>query len=119
MLPLKLMLMIFTNKIPDSEEYGFLVKLSDDVPKSQDECFDVSRDHPEEEIGVIQSYNSESLNKPLLKFGEIEIQLNQFVTIDNTSHGKAKHEILGYIGSKEEILDVIEKYLGIMNPDLF
>ncbi|MHA2289392.1 MAG: DUF6786 family protein [Promethearchaeota archaeon] len=109
----------YTLKIPDSEEYGFLVKLSNDVPKSQKECFDVSRDHPEEEIGVIQSYNSESLDKPLLKFGEIEMQLNQFETIDNTSHSKAKHEILGYIGSKEEILDVIEKFLGIKNPDFF
>lgn len=106
-------------KISDSEEYGFLVKLADDIPKSQKECFDVSRDHPEEEIGVVQSFNSESLNKPLLKFGEIELQLNQFETLENTSHGKAKHQILGYIGSKEEILDVIEKYLGISNPDLF
>ena len=106
-------------KIPESEEYGFLVKLSEDIPKSQEECFDVSRDHPEEEIGVIQSYNSESLNKPSLKFGEIELQLNQFETIDNTSHGKAKHQIYGYIGSKEEILKTVEKYLGITNPSLF
>jgi len=106
-------------EIPDSEEYGFLVKLSDDIPKSQGECFDVSRDHPEEEIGVIQSYNSESLNKPSLKFGEIELQLNKFETIDNTSHCKAKHQILGYIGSKEEILKVVEKYLGITSPSLF
>jgi hypothetical protein len=106
-------------KIPDSEEYGFLVKLSDDIPKSQGECFDVSKEHPEDEIGVIQSYNSESLNKPSLKFGEIELQLNQFKAIDNTSHGKAKHQICGYIGSKEEILMVVEKYLGITNPSLF
>ena len=106
-------------KIPDSEEYGFLVKLSEDIPKSQEECFDVSRDHPEDEIGVIQSYNSESLNKASLKFGEIELQLNKFETIENTSHGKAKHQILGYFGSKEEILNVIEKILGISNPNLF
>jgi hypothetical protein len=106
-------------KIPDSEEYGFLVKLSDDIPKSQEECFDLARDHPEGEIGVIQSFNSESLDKPTFKFGEIEMQLNQFETIDNTSLGKAKHQILGYIGSKEEILDVIEKYLGIIDPELF
>jgi len=109
----------YTLKIPDSEDYGFLVKLSDDVPKSQEECFDVSRDHPEEEIGVIQSFNSESLNKPLLKFGEIEMQLNQFETIDNASLGKAKHQILGYIGSKEEIIEVVEKYLGINHPKLY
>lgn len=106
-------------RIPDSDEFGFLVKSSDDVPKSQEECFDVSRDHPDEEIGVIQSYNSESVNKPLLNFGEIELQLNQYTTIDNTSHGKAIHQILGYIGSKDEILNVIEKFLGISNPNLF
>ena len=106
-------------KIPDSGEYGFLVKLSNDIPKTQDDCFDVSRDHPESEIGVIQSYNSESPNKPSLKYGEIELQLSQFETIDNASHGKARHQIIGYIGSKEEVLEVVEKYLGIANPSLF
>ncbi|TFG21341.1 MAG: hypothetical protein EU529_13655 [Promethearchaeota archaeon] len=105
--------------IPDSDDYGFLVKLSDDVPKSQDQCFDVARDHPESEIGVIQSYNSDSPNKPMSEYGEIELQLNLFETIDNTSHGKAKHQLFGYMGSKEDILDVVEKYLGIINPKLF
>jgi len=106
-------------KMPDSEDYGFLTKLSDDIPKTQNECFDVARDHPDSEIGVIQSYNSESPEKPLLNFGEIELQLNQFKTIDNISHGKAKHQIFGYIATKEEILEVIKKYLGIENPFLF
>ena len=106
-------------KIPESEDYGFLVKLSDDIPKNQNECFDVSRDHPDSEIGVIQSYNSESPDKPLLNFGEIELQLNLFETIDNASHGKAKHQLFGYIGTKQEILNVVEKYLGINNPFLF
>jgi len=106
-------------KIPDFEEYGFIVKLSNDIPKIQDECFDVSRDHPDSEIGVVQSYNSESPDKPILNFGEIELQLNQFNTIDNASHGKANHQIFGYIGTKNEILNVVEKYLGIENPILF
>ncbi|MBY9021503.1 MAG: hypothetical protein KGD67_10610 [Candidatus Lokiarchaeota archaeon] len=106
-------------KIPDSEDYGFIVKLSEDIPKNQTECFDVSRDHPESEIGVIQSYNSESPDKPLLNFGEIELQLNCFETIDNTSHGKAKHHLFAYVGTKEEILSVVKKYLGIENPLLF
>ncbi|MFX1358157.1 MAG: DUF6786 family protein [Promethearchaeota archaeon] len=106
-------------KIPNSDEFGFLVKLSDDIPRSQEDCFDISRDHPEGEIGVIQSYNSESPNKPLLRYGEIELQLNKFETVDNTSHGKAKHQLFGYIGNKDEILGVIEKYLGISNPSLF
>ena len=106
-------------KIPDSEEYGFIVKLSDDIPKTQDDCFDVSRDHPNSEIGIIQSYNSESPDKPSLNFGEIEIQLNQFQAIENASHGKAKHQLFAYIGTKEEILRVVEKYLRIDSPYLF
>lgn len=106
-------------KMPESEEYGFLIKLSDDIPKSQDECFDVSRDHLNSEIGVIQSYNAESPNKPQLNYGEIELQLNPFETIENTSHCKAKHQLFGYVGSKDEILNVIEKYLGISEPKLF
>ena len=106
-------------KIPDSEEYGFIVKLSDDIPKNQNECFDVSRDHPKSEIGVIQSYNSESPDKSSLNFGEIEIQLNLFQAIDNASHGKAKHQLFAYIGSKEEILIVVNKYLRIDSPFLF
>ena len=95
------------------------MKLSNDIPKIQDECFDVSRDHPDSEIGVVQSYNSESPDKPILNFGEIELQLNQFNTIDNASHGKSNHQIFGYIGTKNEILNVVEKYLGIENPILF
>jgi hypothetical protein len=106
-------------KIPDSEDYGCLIKLTDDIPQTQDECFDIARDHPDLEIGVIQSYNSESPEKPLLRFGEVELQLSMFKTIDNTSHEKAKHQLLAYIGSKEEIFDVLEKYLGISNPHLF
>ncbi|MFX1425377.1 MAG: DUF6786 family protein [Promethearchaeota archaeon] len=106
-------------KIPNSEEFGFIVKLTSDIPKTQDECFDVARDYPNSEIGVIQSYNSESPDKPFLNFGEIEIQLNAFKTIDNASHGKAQHQIYGYIGSEEGILKTIKKYLGIDNPILF
>ena len=107
-------------KIPDSDYYGFIVKLSDDLPHSQVDCFDTARDHPNSEIGVIQSYNSESPEKPrILKYGEIELQLNKFNTIDNASHGKATHQVIGYVGEKDEILDTVEKYLGINQPYLF
>lgn len=105
--------------IPGCKDYGFVVKLSDDIPKNQTECFDVSRDHPESEIGVIQSYNSESPNKTILNFGEIELQLNPFKTIDNASHCKAKHQLFAYVGTKEEILTVVKKYLEIESPFLF
>ena len=106
-------------KIPDSKQYCLLMKLSDDIPKSQEHCFDIARDHPDAEIGVIQSYNSESPNKPVLRYGEIELQLNMFESIDNTSHGKARHQLLAYIGEKEEILKVLKSYTSITDPFLF
>ena len=106
-------------RMPESQDYGFLVKISNDIPKTQAECFDKSRDHPDSEIGVIQSYNSESPNTPLLNFGEIELQLNIFETVNNISQGKATHQLFAYIGSKQEIFEVCNKYLGINNPKLF
>ncbi|GAG88070.1 unnamed protein product, partial [marine sediment metagenome] len=42
-----------------------------------------------------------------------------FITIDNASHGKSKHKLFAYIGTKEEILTVVNKYLGIESPFLF
>lgn len=105
--------------IPDSENLGLLLKLSNDIPKTQDECFDVARDHPKADIGVIQSYNSESPNKPKLRYGEIELQLNLFETIEDKSIGYAEHQLLAYIGTKKEILGIIKQHLGIINPRLF
>jgi len=105
--------------IPETEDWGLLIKISDNIPKSQKDCFDVSRDHPNSEIGVIQSYNSESPDKLVLNFGEIELQLNHFETEGDISHGKATHQLFAYIGTKEEILNVIDKYIGIADPVFF
>ncbi|MEJ2296148.1 MAG: hypothetical protein P8Y23_15450, partial [Candidatus Lokiarchaeota archaeon] len=110
---------VYILKIPNSNNFSLIMKLSDDIPQSQKECFDVPRDHPDAEIGVIQSYNSESPDSPILRYGEIEMQLNLFKTIDNTSHGKARHQLLGYIGEKREIMEVLDKYTSISNPFLF
>ncbi|MEJ2249375.1 MAG: hypothetical protein P8Y70_04855 [Candidatus Lokiarchaeota archaeon] len=106
-------------KIPDYQDYGFLVKLSDDIPKTQKECFDVARDHPNGEIGVIQSYNSKSQNSNNLRYGEIELQLNPFKTVKENSIGISKHQLVAYIGSREDILYAVEKYLGVEDPFLF
>ncbi len=109
----------YVSQIPESQDYGFLVKLSNDIPRSQDDCYDISRDHPNMEIGVIQSYNSESPDKDNLNFGEIELQLSTFKTQEKTSIGIAKHQLFSYIGSKDEILTIVEKYLKIKNLQIF
>lgn len=105
--------------LPESDDYGLLMKLSDDIPKSQEDCFDTARDHPNAEIGVIQSYNSKSPDKMELRYGEIELQLNKFETTNGVSNGKSTHQLIGYVGDKDEILGVIEKYMKIQEPELF
>jgi hypothetical protein len=105
--------------LPESEDYGLLMKLSDDIPMSQSDCFDTARDHPNAEIGVIQSYNSKSQDKMKLRYGEIELQLNRFETTNGKSKGKSTHQLIGYVGDKDEILGVIEKYMNIQEPTLF
>lgn len=106
-------------RIPESIEYCFLIKLSSDLPKIQTEIFDTSRDHPDLETGCIQAYNSESPEESQLSFGEIEFQLIPFKTTPNRSESLTEHQLFGYMAPKEEILNVIEKYLGILDPVLF
>jgi hypothetical protein len=106
-------------KIPNSENYELLIKLSNDIPRTQNECFDVARDHPHSEIGVIQSYNSESQDSSNLRYGEIELQLKQFKTINQNSIGISNHQLVAYIGPKQEIFEIVEKYLGIEDPTIF
>ncbi|MHA1762173.1 MAG: DUF6786 family protein [Promethearchaeota archaeon] len=109
----------YITQLPDSKDYGLLIKLSNDIPRSQAECHDISRDHPDIEIGVIQSYNSESIDENKLSFGEIELQLNPFKTQGDISMGNATHQLIGYVGSKYEILGALQKYLKIEDPYLF
>ncbi len=106
-------------KIPNSDKYGLLIKFSDDIPKNQDQCFDIPREKPDSKRGVIQSYNDDSFSPNVVSFGEIELQLKSFTPWKNGSRSKAKHELFGYVGDKEEIFDVIEIYLGISNPVIY
>jgi hypothetical protein len=109
----------YITQLPSSENYTITFKLSDDIPRFQDQCFDIARDHPNSEIGVVQSYNSESPDKVNLRYGEIELQLSQFATVDNTSHGKAVHQVISYVGTKDQMIKLVETFLGIYDFILF
>ncbi|MBN1213857.1 MAG: hypothetical protein JXA99_00290 [Candidatus Lokiarchaeota archaeon] len=108
-------------KIPNTEDYGLLVKLSDDLPRSQKDCYDLPR-NPERkhlEKGIIQAYNSKSSNEKKLSYGEIELHFNPPKTEKNKSILRAKHKLLAYIGKKDDILSVLEKLLGFNNLEFF
>jgi hypothetical protein len=59
-------------------------------------------------------------NEPLHAFGEIELQLLKGVTNGNKTVSTATHELLGYIGRKEEIEEVAKSALAIDTvPELY
>ncbi|MHA1792558.1 MAG: DUF6786 family protein [Promethearchaeota archaeon] len=109
----------FIQKARDSDDYTLVVKVSSDVPHSQEDCHDISRDHPGMEIGVIQSYNSESPNSGLLMFGELEFQLNPFKRVKESSSMDATHQLMTITASKEDLVEAACKALNIDTLELF
>jgi hypothetical protein len=100
------------------DRWSCLIKRTDDMPRSQQECVDSARENPEGPMGAIQSYN----NGPGfsagddMPFGEVELQLSTGVTRDGKTVSQASHELLGYTGSFEEILALAQTALAIDNP---
>ncbi|MBN1802308.1 MAG: hypothetical protein JW891_12425 [Candidatus Lokiarchaeota archaeon] len=106
-------------KIPDSENYGLLIKLSEDVPQNQSQTLDEAKNQSITQRGSIQSYNDKSPDEPPFSFGEIELHFIPFSTDGKVLKSIAKHQLIGYIGTIDEMLQIIEKYLGIVNPIIF
>ncbi|MHA1846111.1 MAG: hypothetical protein ACTSXU_00555 [Promethearchaeota archaeon] len=102
-----------------TDDYIFIVKLSNDLPWDQSGCHDISRDHPGLEKGVVQSYNSESPDKPALSFGEIELQLDGFKSDGEKSVSRVRYQLFAYLGEKDEILELIRRYMHLSDPYLY
>ncbi|MBD3316089.1 MAG: hypothetical protein GF344_09900 [Chitinivibrionales bacterium] len=106
---------VYVTPAPDGDDWQCTIKMTDDIPQSQEECVDVARANPGGPKGAIQSYN----NGPgfsggdQIPFGEIELQLNRGLFDSSTSTSTASHTLLGYAGSKEEILALAGRALRI------
>ena len=77
---------------------------------------------PNSPKGAVQAFNTDHGSKEavILPCGELGLQLTKGTVKANKTTSKAKHELLGYIGTKQEMLELAETALQINTaPKLF
>ncbi len=113
---------VYVSPSPEGDSWFCVIKRSNDMPKSQEECVDVPRSNPKGPMGAIQSYNNGpgfSVGEEI-SFGEIELQLTKGITKDGITTSRATHELFGYRGNTEQILYLAQTALGLGKmPELF
>ncbi len=113
---------VYVSPCPEGNSWFCVIKRSNDMPKSQDECVDLPRSNPKGPMGAIQSYNNGpgfSVGEEI-SFGEIELQLAKGITKNGITTSSAIHELLGYRGTAEQILSLAQTALELDKmPELF
>ncbi len=105
---------VYVSAYPDSDTWFCVIKSTNDMPRSQEECVDPAKGNPDGPKGGIQSYNAgPAPSGEHLLFGEIELQLVKGIEKDQTTISKATHTIDAYAGTKAEILAVAKKALRL------
>lgn len=102
--------------------WSCLIKRCNDMPKSQAECVDMSRSNPDGPKGAIQAFNHGpvSIGERAFPIGELELQLSKGVIKGKNTVSKGIHELLGYTGSKDEMLELAKTALQLkMAPMLY
>jgi hypothetical protein len=102
---------IYIAPYPGGKRWFCLIKRSDDLPKNQDDCVDTPCGNPDGPKGATQAYNSCFDHGSL--YGEIELQLNKGISDGDRTTSSATHELLGYTGTKDEILSLAQRVLAI------
>jgi hypothetical protein len=114
---------VYVSPWPQGDDWFAVIKVSDDMPRTQEECVDIPRGDTSGPKGAIQSYNNgpdfsdEIENAP---FGEIELQLNCGLFDTSTTTSTGTHKLLSYAGSKEQILNLAAEALRLdSTPELY
>lgn len=103
---------VYVSPYPDSDQWFCVIKRSDDMPRTQNECVDPAKGNPDGPRGAIQSYNNgPGFADELLPFGEIELQLAKGISQDEQTISKGSHELLCYAGTKNNILSIAQQAL--------
>ncbi|MGD9202358.1 MAG: hypothetical protein PVI26_12400 [Chitinispirillia bacterium] len=92
-----------------------VIKRSLDLPKNQNECLDISKHNPKGLKGAIQILNpGYSLSYELMHpYGELEFHFPRGIPVGDQTISKADHELLSYLGSKKDILELARTALKI------
>ncbi len=102
--------------------WSCVIKRSNDIPRTQDDCVDMAKSNPEGPKGAVQAFNTDhgSIEPEALLCGELGLQLTKGVAKDSKTVSKGKHELLGYIGSKDELIELAKRALQLdETPELF
>lgn len=106
----------------DPSVWSCVIKRSNDIPKTQKECVDTAKSNPGGPKGAVQAFNTDhgTLEPEALICGELGLQLVKGTVKDDKTVSKGKHELLGYIGSKNELLELSMTALQLSEtPELF
>ncbi len=108
---------LYLSKTPsDNATWFCVIKRSNDVPHSQEECVDTAMSDPAGPKGAVQAFNTDHGSKEELSAfpcGELGLQLSRGIVEDNRTVSKGTHELLGYTGSKDEMLELAQSVLRI------
>lgn len=106
----------------DPSVWSCVIKKSNDIPATQNECVDMAKSNPEGPKGAVQAFNTDhgTIEPETLLCGELGLQLTKGAVKDRKTISKGKHELLGYLGSKDEMLELAKTALQLdETPELF
>ena len=113
---------VYVSPYPGVDRWFCVIKRSNDMPRSQQECVDYPKSNPEGTKGATQAYNNgpDFPLGPDFPFGEIEMQLAKGVRTGDTTVSSGEHQLLAYAGAKEEILKLAATALGTRDmPEVY
>ncbi len=107
---------VYLSRMPsDSSVWSCVIKRSDAVAKTQNECVDMAKNNPDGPKGAVQAFNTDhgSSKENLLVYpcGELGLQLSKGIVKEDRTVSNATHELLGYTGSKDEMLELAQQVL--------
>ena len=111
-----------TPTLSNQSVWSCVIKRSNDIPQTQNDCVDMAKSDPEGPKGAVQAFNTDhgTIEPVALPCGELGLQLNKGIVKDGKTVSKAKHELLAYTGSKNKLLELAKTALQIDEiPKLF
>ncbi len=100
-----------------------VIKRSNDIPRTQDECVDMAKNDPNGPKGAVQAFNTDHGSKEEMiayPCGELGLQLKKGVAEGDKTVSRATHELLSYCGSREEMFELAGNALQIQSlPEVY
>lgn len=106
----------YISRIPFTHEtWSCIIKHSHDIPRSQQECVDMTKNDPNGFKAGIQAFNTDHGPSDMQAFlcGELGLQLNKGRVDSEKTISRGTHRLLSYCGSKSEMLELAKTALHL------